>query len=306
MRLPWVRFTVRHVIAATSLAGLVAWIYTVENRKNDRQRARVDSAMSGHDPDAAAARELLLCTWLTSHDPLRPKRKDTPEDVARSAAVMWRAAKKLGKRPDVEPIVAGRVRWLRSQGLSREEALARLLGDLPPGYPDEVASDRERLTRLVERWWGPQVDQWWAKETARHRKETRERRAREKAGLERFLASGRAKPHARVAVEFASALVDKDFARAEKLLTPELRRELTGGGLRERFYGTFRGYAKGEPRAISFDEKGQMERWPGKRPGDVGWAYVGIEGDDFVEAVVVVVASVGGRALIREVRWGRP
>ena len=101
-------------------------------------------------------------------------------------------------------------------------------------------------------------------------------------------------------------LVEKDFARAEALLTPELRQELTRDALWARLYGMFRGYSESKPRSIHFDEKGQMEEWPGKRRGDIGWAYVSIEGDDFVEAVRVVVSAVGGKPLIREVEWGRP
>ena len=262
--------------------------------------------MRPHDPDAAEAREYLLGTWLSSYDPLRSKRKDTPEDIARIAAITWRAAKKDVQRPNLDPVVAAKVRWFRSQGLAREEALARLFSQLPPGYPDEVVSDRERLTRLVDKWWGPQVDEWWEKELARHKKETLERLAKEKEQLARFLASDRAKPYARIAIEFASALVDKDFARAEKLLSPELRQELTEDGLRRKLYSMFDGYSRSEPRTIHFDEEFQMDDWPAKRPGDLGWAYVSIEGDDFVEAVTVVVASVGGQCLIREVEWGRP
>jgi hypothetical protein len=114
------------------------------------------------------------------------------------------------------------------------------------------------------------------------------------------------KPFAEVGVAFASALVDGDFARAESLLAPDLRQRLGQVPLRENFYGMFRGYADGEPRRIHADEEFQLEQWPGKRPGDVGWVYVGIEGDDFVEAVTVVVAFVEGRLLIRQVEWGRP
>ena len=49
-----------------------------------------------------------------------------------------------------------------------------------------------------------------------------------------------------------------------------------------------------------------MTNWPDKRPGDVGWAYVSIVGDDFVEAVAVIIVEVGGELLIREIEWGRP
>jgi hypothetical protein len=113
-------------------------------------------------------------------------------------------------------------------------------------------------------------------------------------------------PYAEVAVAFASALVDGDFCRAATLLTPDLRRQLSPSTLRQKLYGMFRGYASGEPREIHFDEQFQSEAWPAKCSGDVGWAYVGIEGDDFIEAVCVTVADVEGKLLIREVEWGRP
>ncbi len=262
--------------------------------------------MRKNDPDSAAAREYLLGTWLTSHDPQRSEMKDTPEEMAEMAAFIWRVAKKSGRWAGLDPVVAGRVFGFRKQGLTREEALARLFDMIPPGYPDEVASDRERLTQLVDKWWGPQVDEWMEKKRERAEKKTKERRDQHKTWLEEFLASDRAMSHTRVAIEFASALVEKDFACAEALLTPELRQELTGDALRARLNGMFRRYSKGEPRAIHFDERGQMEEWPGKQPGDIGWAYVSIEGDDFVEAVEVVVSAVGGQQLIREVKWGRP
>ena len=113
-------------------------------------------------------------------------------------------------------------------------------------------------------------------------------------------------PYAEVAVAFASALVDGDFDRAASMLAPDLRHRLPPAALREKLYAMFRGYAKGEPRAVHFDEEFQLEEWPGKLPSDVAWAYVGIEGDDFIEAVSVVVADFDGRLLVREVTWGRP
>ena len=113
-------------------------------------------------------------------------------------------------------------------------------------------------------------------------------------------------PHAKIAVEFASALVDRDFAVAHSLLSPSLQRELTPEGLREHLYGMFRLYAEGEPKRIHLDDQFTLTNWPGKMPGDVGWVYVGIEGDDFVEAVTVIVAEVEGKHLIRHIEWGRP
>jgi len=113
-------------------------------------------------------------------------------------------------------IVADKVRGLKGQGLSREEALALLLDEIPPGYPDEVALDRERLTRLVDKWWD-QADKSWESMREQSEKERKERWEKEKRELSHI----RLTPYAEVAVAFASALVDKDFARAESLLTPD-------------------------------------------------------------------------------------
>ena len=294
------------LMVAVALAGVIASIRYLDTSQWHWNQFRKANAMRKHGADSAAAREYLLGTWLTSYDPHRSERKDTPAEMARRAAFMWRVAKKSGHWAGLDPIVAARVRGLKSRGVTREEALAHLLDKVPPGYPDEVASDRERLTQLVDKWWGPQVDEWWEKERARFEKERHERRLKEQEQLEEFLASDRATTHAKVAIEFASALVEKDYARAEALLTPALRQKLTREVLRAELYGMFRGYSQSEPRSIHFDEQGQLKEWPGKQRGDIGWAYVSIEGDDFVEAVNVVVSAVGDKHLIREVNWGRP
>jgi hypothetical protein len=49
-----------------------------------------------------------------------------------------------------------------------------------------------------------------------------------------------------------------------------------------------------------------MTGWKVREPADIGWAYVGISGAGFTEAVSVIVASEGGRYAIRELEWGRP
>jgi len=112
--------------------------------------------------------------------------------------------------------------------------------------------------------------------------------------------------HGKIGVAFASALVDGDFERAHAMLAPDLQRQLTPDDLRRRLYGMFEGYSEGEPEYVWFDEEFAQENWPGKCPGDVGWAYVSIHGADFIEAVTVTVANVGGKHLIRQIEWGRP
>ena len=89
-------------------------------------------------------------------------------------------------------------------------------------------------------------------------------------------------PYAEVAVAFASALVDEDFARAEALLAPELRRHLTPEALRENLYAMFRGYAEGDPRTVHFDEEFQLQEWPNKLPDDGSALFLGWEGTEHI------------------------
>jgi hypothetical protein len=114
------------------------------------------------------------------------------------------------------------------------------------------------------------------------------------------------KPHVEIAVAFASAFVNGDFARASAMLTPTLRPQLTPEMLRERFYAMFRGYASGEPKGIHYDEEFALTDWLGKMPNDVGSLYVSIEGEDFLEAVDLTVTDIDGVLLIRDIIWGRP
>lgn len=90
------------------------------------------------------------------------------------------------------------------------------------------------------------------------------------------------------------------------MLPPALREERSPASLKSEFEAMYSGYAKGSPRSTHFDPEFSSVDWPGKQPGDVGWAYVGIEGDGFLEAVAVTVASIDGRLHIREIEWGRP
>ena len=109
-----------------------------------------------------------------------------------------------------------------------------------------------------------------------------------------------------VAVAFAAALVERDFTRARGLLAPALREQLSESALQEELTSMYRGYARSEPSRTCFVPDGTLETWPGKECGDLGWAHVSIEGEDFSEAVSVLVSDVEGVPMIREVEWGRP
>jgi hypothetical protein len=110
----------------------------------------------------------------------------------------------------------------------------------------------------------------------------------------------------KVATNFASALVDGQFDIAHSLLIPELQQILSISNLSEQFVSMYKGYSQGSPTHIHFDDEFSMREWPGKRNGDIGWAYVSIVGDDFVEAVRVIITEIDGELFIRDLEWGRP
>ncbi|HEY8878653.1 MAG TPA: hypothetical protein VIN03_13885 [Roseateles sp.] len=114
------------------------------------------------------------------------------------------------------------------------------------------------------------------------------------------------RPFEEVAVSFASALVAGDFELARSFLTPVLRAECTVAALHDQLFDMFSGYAEAPPTSVEFDAEHSLVVWPSMQPGDMGWAYVGIMGEDFVEAVSVSVSEVNGTPLIREIEWGRP
>jgi hypothetical protein len=117
------------------------------------------------------------------------------------------------------------------------------------------------------------------------------------------------KPYAQVARDFGQALVDGDYEAAYGLLSPHLQQSWTPQALERELFAMFSGYApESVPEELHFEEEDPfvMTQWPDRQPDDLGWAYVGIHGEGFVEAVTVIVAQVDGRALIRHLEWGRP
>jgi hypothetical protein len=109
-----------------------------------------------------------------------------------------------------------------------------------------------------------------------------------------------------VAVGFAQALVDGDHELANSFLAPEIRSIMTPEQLQSEYEGMTSYTSNPESAHVVFDPQFTMTSWPDKRPSDVGWVYVSIAGDDFLEAVTVIITEVDGELLIREIEWGRP
>jgi len=47
-------------------------------------------------------------------------------------------------------------------------------------------------------------------------------------------------------------------------------------------------------------------QYPPMEAGDVVWLYTSLEGEDYLEAVSVIMAQQAGNLVIRWLEWGRP
>jgi hypothetical protein len=104
--------------------------------------------------------------------------------------------------------------------------------------------------------------------------------------------------HGQIALKFGRALADEDFDLAYSLLAPGLLVDL------ESELGDMISYGSGP---ITYVEvMTEMTSWKAKSSDDIGWAYVALSGEDFAEAVAVVVSNVGETAMITKIEWGRP
>lgn len=114
------------------------------------------------------------------------------------------------------------------------------------------------------------------------------------------------KSYEETAVNFVQALADARWEDARAMLDAELQNHLPAQKLVSTFEGMYKGYAEGPVTSVHFDPEFSMENWPAKKPQDVGWVYVSVQGNGFVEAVTVVVANSSGYLAIRDIEWGRP
>lgn len=109
--------------------------------------------------------------------------------------------------------------------------------------------------------------------------------------------------HGKIALDFASALVNGDFYSAHNLLSKSQKNEWSFNSLKEE-YEKMIDYGGGP--IIHVEVVNEMEDWPAKGESDLGWAYVAMSGDGFSEAVAVIVCNDNDQPKIREIEWGRP
>jgi hypothetical protein len=112
-----------------------------------------------------------------------------------------------------------------------------------------------------------------------------------------------AEDYKKVASGFTNALATRNYAAAYALTSTEYRDSTS----LEAMQAAFEAIVPADWKTTGPVEVGQtMEDWPGRKPSDVGWAYVTVGGDTFSEAVTVVVTREKDALRVRTAEFGRP
>ncbi len=109
--------------------------------------------------------------------------------------------------------------------------------------------------------------------------------------------------HSELALQFAADLTRSDWVGAHRRLDVELAEQVQPTDL-ESAFDQMTSYGQGPWTVAGVDST--LDDWPTRRSADLGWAYVSLIGDGFVEAIAVVVTATPLGNRIREIEWGRP
>jgi hypothetical protein len=109
----------------------------------------------------------------------------------------------------------------------------------------------------------------------------------------------------RIAEQFGQHIADADYSAAHSLLTKEAKQKYTPEGFKQSFE-EMTAYEPGSIHRLEVRPEFMLGEWPEKGADDVGSVYVGLFGEEYVEAVTLVLAREDGDIRIREVEWGRP
>jgi hypothetical protein len=106
---------------------------------------------------------------------------------------------------------------------------------------------------------------------------------------------------------FGDLLTQEDYNMAYALLSPELQQQYSPQTLRQTVKAMI-DYGSGPIKKAIVMEDCLLTEWqyPAMETDDVVWLYVSLEGEDFLEAVSLIVGQWQGKLAIRWLEWGRP
>ncbi|MBE9203072.1 hypothetical protein IQ218_05865 [Synechocystis salina LEGE 06099] len=114
-------------------------------------------------------------------------------------------------------------------------------------------------------------------------------------------------PAINTAQQFGNYLAQGDYDEAHGLLCPALQQKYSPSTLQADVEAMI-DYGSGPiQRAIVMAECLLTEwQYPPMEANDLAWVYVSLEGEDFLEAVSVIVHQQEEKLAIRWLEWGRP
>lgn len=111
--------------------------------------------------------------------------------------------------------------------------------------------------------------------------------------------------HVQLAQLFGEFIAKEDYAAAHGLLTRQGQAAWPVTEMKRRSE-SMRKYAPGPFTDMEVMDEFMFEDWPAMQDGDVASIYIALSGNNFCEAVSVIVAQEDGDLRIRDLEWGRP
>jgi hypothetical protein len=110
-----------------------------------------------------------------------------------------------------------------------------------------------------------------------------------------------------LAQRFGNYLTQADYDTAYTLLAPELQQQYSPQTLRQTVEAMI-DYSSGpiDKAVVMVDCLLTEWQYPLMETNDVVWLYVSLEGEDFLEAVSVIIRQQEEKLAIRWLEWGRP
>jgi hypothetical protein len=110
-----------------------------------------------------------------------------------------------------------------------------------------------------------------------------------------------------LAQQFGDCLTQGNYSTAHTLLTAELQQQYAPETLQQTVKAMI-DYGSGSINQAIVMVDCLLTEWqyPPMEANDVVWLYVSLEGEDFMEAVSVIVCQGAGKLAIRWLEWGRP
>lgn len=110
-----------------------------------------------------------------------------------------------------------------------------------------------------------------------------------------------------LAQQFGDYLTQADYSTAYTLLSPEIQQQFSPDTLRQTVDAMIDyGSSPIQTAIVMVDCLLTEWQYPPMEPQDVVWLYISLEGEDFLEAVSVIVCQQGEKLAIRWLEWGRP